>query len=299
MSVTRVSFGSNQIAIRTQLRKSQARYNAKILPTTTGRSVNHLYDDSSRMSNIFNTRGEIQRNQQYQANINMARIKLEYAESRISLAKDVFDRARDIALTAQDPTLSGSLSNELESQINDLKTELLTYANASFGGRYIFSGSDSDTLPFSGTPTAFNGNNVAVDIQINASVSVQVNFDGEEVFSGAGGGIDVFGVLDDLATAIGNANQTDIATEIGNIDTVLEQFLNAIADSGARSQKINAIESGILDDKLRFTTQLSDLQDADIAESISDLVKEENALRLSFESSTRIVQFLAEIRSQF
>ncbi|MBI4239275.1 MAG: flagellar hook-associated protein FlgL [Deltaproteobacteria bacterium] len=289
MASDRITFTSTQLLLQENLFEVQRQYNDKVMPATTGKKINYLSDSPTTTSRVMSLRNQVRTNDQYQSNLTLARLNLNFADNRLSQADTTMMKVREIVLRANDASVSGSMLNQLGEQIDDLKTELLTYANATLDGKYIFSGTAITTQPFSGTPTAFAGNSNALYIQATSTLRVQVNLDGNSIFSGSGGGVDIFDVLDDLKTDVQAGNAANIATDLTRLDTGLTQVRNARSDIGIRMQQIEVNETALSESRVQILSDLSLLQDVEIDKAISELVTRETALRLVFSTTSRVL----------
>lgn len=203
MPITRVSFASTQLAIRDNIFRAQRHYREASVPATTGRAVNFLSDNPLAITRIFSLRNQALANQQYQRNISESKTRMNFNETQLAEVGGVLNRSREIILRANDPTVSVSLRAQLSTQLGDLKTELLGYANAKLEGSFIFGGTDSDSTPFSGTPTVYNGTTTSVTAQITRSLAVQTNIDPKKYFMG------------NIATAASTDLLTNLHTDSG------------------------------------------------------------------------------------
>ncbi len=111
-----------------------------------------------------------------------------------------------------------------------------------------------------------------------------------------GSGEDVFDMLDDLAAAVISGDSTEITTHLDRLDRSIDQLMNGRAVIGVRLQQLSAVEDSLSEDSLRFAEELSNLQDADLDKSLSDLVSRETALRLVFASSSKVLQALSSLQ---
>lgn len=298
MPVTRITFTSEQQRLRDNLFRVQRDYEAASLPATTGKVVNNLSDNPTITSRILAFRSKVQSADQFQRNMTLGRLRINTADNQLGNAYEALLKIRNIALQASDPTTAATQLSQLSTQIGDLKTEILNYANGKLDGQYIFAGTATSTQPFSGTPTAFAGNTNALTVQVSTTTTVQLNFDGSIIFTGSGGGQDIFAAIDSLQTAVSTQSAAGIATGLSAIDTGMSQVLKARGDVGIRIQQLDSYESLLSDGRTQDLTSLSDLEDASVDDAFSKLVTRETALRLVFASSSRVLSAISGIQLQ-
>lgn len=186
MPVNRVTFSSNILLIRYNLSNVQRQYEKAAIAATTNKTINTLSDDSTVTSRLFNLRSVVVANEQYQKNSNEVGRKLNFIESQLSGAADVLQQIRDIGLQANIPTLGSDVREQLASQIAELKAQFMTFTNSRLDGKYVFSGTATDTPPFAdvGGVTVFQANSNSNFSQLNASLRLETTMDGNSVFTG-------------------------------------------------------------------------------------------------------------------
>ncbi|EKD42163.1 MAG: flagellar hook-associated protein FlgL, partial [uncultured bacterium] len=216
MSISRVTFSTNILTIQDNLRRVQDSYNKAAIPATTGLRINSLSDDTSQISRMFSLRSLVADNEQYQKNIGNAKQFLGFTENRITQASDVLERIREILIRGNDASLTGAQREQLADQIAELKEEFVGHANAQIDNRYIFAGAKFTTQPFTGTPTTFNGNTTITVNQVTATLQMNTNLDGNELFIG---NVDT-AVSGDLATTLKDSDGVNLDLESGDTITV-------------------------------------------------------------------------------
>ncbi len=298
MPIARITYSAQQLLIQNNMTRVQEHYQAAFGPATSGKRVNTISDDPSNISHLFSLRNRVKESEQYQSSVSNARLRLTYTDSRLGEAHDTIQRIIDVGMQGNDASITGSLRTQLAQQITDLKTELLSHANSQFESRYIFAGTATSTKPFAGTPVAFAGNSTIISIQANTSVQIDLNLDGDAIFTGAGGGQDIFSAIDALSTAVGTANSSAISTALDQLKTGLEQVDSARATVGIRQQQIDAIDSALSEDRISILDQLSKIEEVSIDEALTQLTVRETALKLVFSSSSRVLSVLGGLTLQ-
>ncbi|MBF0492342.1 MAG: flagellar hook-associated protein FlgL [Deltaproteobacteria bacterium] len=295
MAVSRLTFNTFNLSIANNLAKVQREYEQASVPVQTGYRLNNLSDDPTSISRLFSLKQDVNNNDQYQRNLTTAKLKLSFADDQLTSVNDLMSQVKDIALQANNSTISSSTLNQLSTQLGNLKTQLVGYGNAQYDNQYIFGGTATSTLPFSGVPTIFNGNSTAINVQANSTLQVQVNSDGAKIFTGTGGGQNLFALLDSLQTAVGAGDLTAITSLLPQLDSGLDQINQARADIGARTQQIDLVESSLSQDRLNTLSSLSDVQDVSIDQATTNLMTKETALRLVYASSNRLFSIIGTL----
>jgi len=126
----------------------QSKYNEVLEKLSTQKQINRPSDDPLGMMEILNLRTLKNSLTQYQKNIENARGWLNLTESKLDGAKEIVNRASEIAIAQANATASADTRRVAAQTVQQLIDELFTLANAKYGDSYLFSGSRTDTVPF-------------------------------------------------------------------------------------------------------------------------------------------------------
>jgi flagellar hook-associated protein 3 FlgL len=263
--------------------RSMAKFSERL---TTGKKINKPSEDATSTMKIMNYKVNIKEIEQYKRNISDAEAHLGFAETALSSAANILTRARELAVEAATGTLNPENRAAIAEEIANLRDELLSLANSKFRNRYIFAGFKTDTQAFD---SSFNyqGDSGEINVMIDRGATIAVNIPGNIAFSY--GGVTFMETLDDLVTALNNNDETGIGNAITNIDNALDQVANVRADIGARLNYLDGLKLTQEDRSITFQTFLSETEDTDIAETVSELAKAEIALQSLRQSSAQIL----------
>lgn len=121
-----------------------------------------------------------------------------------------------------------------------------------------------------------------------------INYSGGELLRGGtppgSTGTDIIGVFDNLITALGANDQTAVQAELPNLEDALSQVLSTRTDLGARMNRLEGQKNVIEEMKFSLTKVLSDKQDVDFMQVISDLTKQQTAFEAAIAASGKISQ---------
>jgi flagellin-like hook-associated protein FlgL len=98
-------------------------------------------------------------------------------------------------------------------------------------------------------------------------------------------GSDVFNTLIALRTALSNNQPDQVRTQIGNLDTALQEVNTEIGKIGSRMNSLEAKEGALESVGIDKQVLLSDIVDTDIASAISDL----NKYQIAFQASLKLL----------
>ena len=155
----------------------QSQYNSAMEQMASQKRINRLSDDPLGMTQLLGYRQGQASIDQYQKNIDSSNAWLSMTESKLNSAGDLLSQARELAVGQGTATATAETRSIAANNIEQLKQEMLSLANSTYGNRYLFSGSNTAATPFSST---------AQPASIDAPVAATANsFDGAVTTSGA------------------------------------------------------------------------------------------------------------------
>lgn len=117
---------------------------------STGLRVQSPADDPIAATRILQVNQTLAQYEQYGKNIAGAQTRLSVEEQALSDAQDVVDRVRELALQANNASLSDTDRESIAAELQELKQELVDIGNRQdANGEYLFSGYATETKPFS------------------------------------------------------------------------------------------------------------------------------------------------------
>jgi flagellar hook-associated protein 3 FlgL len=272
----RIADDSNYRNLLLDIQRIAERMQASQNQVSSGKRLTKPSDDPSAAADVVNVDAARAASAQYLDNAGTANSRLQIADNALDGVQQVTDRIRTLALMAQNGTSSPSLSVE---EIAGLRDQLLSYANTEFEGQYMFAGSNTDSAAYdkasNGTIT-YAGNSDEVKLQVGKASTLQSQIPGDQVFSGS---VDIFQTLTDLVAAMTSGSTGAIQTQV----TKLEQFSQNVSSSrtklGALMNGATAAQNELKQSDLTLVAHLSKLQDADLAQALSEFTQAQNALQ--------------------
>jgi len=243
-----------------------------------------------------------------------ASVNVEYDTSTADEVDETYDPNDVVTLSMQrseqtsggQPVAAGvpgtaSNASNLKSvslELVGIRDEVLSLANSSYLGQYIFAGSQGGTQPFtlnaSTTPNtvAYNGDGNVSYVETPAGQKVQLNVPGDEIFTAAGA--NVLGSLNALIadfssgapSATSVADLASLSSALGYVDqqrAVIDNSLNRLTTSanyasGESVQLLQAQDNLIQTDTASVSSQLSmaETQQAALTQVIAALDQQGN-----------------------
>jgi flagellar hook-associated protein 3 FlgL len=268
--------------------------NKASLVIATGKRIVELSDDPVGLTQVLNIKSTLSNIKQLGRNINLGKSWLSSSESALSNVQNLISDTK--ALTVQMASANTGAAQRASSAVTIQNTleEIISLANSEVGGRHIFAGSQTDTIPFtlSGSSVTYNGDDTGFTIRIDRNASLRIGHDGEDIFrpSGSGANDDIFQTLSDLKTALEGNNVSGIQTAMTKLDDHFDHISKKISDIGSKARRMEIKESIFQDMNISNTDRLSSLEDADIIEAIINLKAKELTYQAALTSSARMMQ---------
>ena len=119
---------------------------------------------------------------------------------------------------------------------------------------------------------------------------VTVNVTGDQVFGfAAGAGQDVFSVLDNLASQVAAGNASAVTGSIGNVDAALGRVNQGLAQIGSAGNRIEQALSLNASNAEIIRSQLSHVQDVDLAEATMNLQTQQVAYQATLGAMSKVL----------
>lgn len=270
---------------------------------SSGKRIQNLSDDPIGLVSVLDLRSSLANINQLQRNIDAGRSWLDMGESALTQVEDLLTQTKALCVEMASDTKGSTERRNAGTVVDGYLKQVLSLANTQVNGRYIFSGTETDTAPFvydeTATPpnVAYQGNATAFSVKISKDINVEVGRDGETVFGDDGfdwsdpaaGHTNIFKTFIDLKTALVNNDVAGIGAAMDKLDSHLETARTMISNTGAKILRLDAKEQIIQDLNLTYTDRMSKLEDADLAEAVLELKSKETAYKAALASSSQVM----------
>ncbi|MDO9219677.1 MAG: flagellar hook-associated protein FlgL [Thiobacillus sp.] len=283
--------GANRIGdLQNRLQKTQEQI-------ASGRRILTPSDDPVAATRALDVTQTQSINNQYAVNRQHAKNTLGQVEGTLTGVTSLMQDVKSTIIAAGNGTLSDTERGFMASELNGRLEQLLGFANSRDAtGNYLFSGFQSNTAAFAQTvpPAApgvvYNGDSGVQKLQVDATRQMAVNTPGSTVFQGGGqgGAADIFQTITDLVALLnvpGTANlTTGLATANTNLDLALDNVLTVRASVGVSLQELDTLDNVGADRNLQYSQILSELQDLDYTQALTQLSQQQITLEAAQKS---------------
>jgi len=209
-------------------------------------------------------------------NIESVGRELGRSETALGSMGDVLSRARELAVAMSNPVASAGDRGAVAQEVVQLRQSLIDLGNSRIGDRRLFGGSQTGTNPFDASGT-YTGDASTVAVGLYASATVQVTLDGGAVLAGTSGGPNVLESLDKLATALTADDIDGVRGELDTLDRGIDWLSQQRSLVGARMKLLDNLDNHLGTLEVQLVDQQSELEDADVVEAYSELVRTKTA----------------------
>jgi flagellar hook-associated protein 3 FlgL len=249
--------------------------NTAMLEMASGRKVNKPSDDPTAAAMLVENQAQSSHADQYLRNISSLQAQMQTTDSTLNSVVLALQQA--ISLGVQGA--------------NGIQSQLISLANLSFQGQFVFAGTATQSAPYVLDATQpsgvrYDGNAGANTVQVGEGLSVQVNLPGSQIFSSAGN--DVFQSVHDLITALQNNSGADAA--VTSVRSAFDHVTAQRVFYGNVMNQLTSQQTYLNNQKLQLASQQDTLGGADLAEAATRLLNAQNAHTAALEATGRIWQ---------
>ncbi len=129
------------------LNQTQLKAQEAALQISTGRSVNEPSDNPAAAALLVENNDEAIFNTGYLHNLTAINGRLSAADSTLSSVGSALQQAVDLGIEGANGTLSASDRAAIVAQLQEIQTQVISLANTSYQGNYLFAGTATAALP--------------------------------------------------------------------------------------------------------------------------------------------------------
>ncbi len=253
-----------------------------------GKQLSRPSDSPTGTTSALSLRSEIRIQEQYTRNTDDGLGWLGTIDTALTSANSQVNRARELVLQGMSSGAGGSVSarTALASEIENIRDALIGIANTTYLGRPVFGGAASGSVAYEKDGT-YNGQGGEVLRTIGDNTKVAVNSDGEKVFGKDDN--QLFKVLTDIADHLKNS-PGGLGDDLTRLDTSIKSMQTEVADVGARYNRVTQMRDTADTRILSLKTQLSDIEDIDLPQTIMELTLQQTAYQAALAATAKVVQ---------
>jgi len=244
---------------------------------STGVSVNSLSDNPVAAGQDYLLRSEESVNDNFVQAASTTSGMLQVTDSALGSVVTQVTQAISLATQGNNGTLNAGNLQSIANQLTGIREEVLSLANTSYQGQYLFSGSMTNTQPFSLNTTTspaltvYSGDSIQTSLQNPAGQDFTMNLPGSQIFgSGTSGVISTLSRLiqefsSGSSSSASIADTSQLNSDLQNVSqqrVVLDNSLSALQSSSTYTQtqttQLQAVQNTLVQaNTAEIATQLS------------------------------------------
>ncbi|MGE5258413.1 MAG: flagellar hook-associated protein FlgL [Hyphomicrobiales bacterium] len=265
---------------------------------STQKRINRPSDDPAGMGRVLGGRSTLAAISQYADNIKQGKTRLEFSEETLKTVDDLVQQARQTAELKSGGEVTADERAFAAEQVKEIYDQVLQLANSKLGGRYIFSGNQTDTEAFTRDANynaTYNGDGGSFRIPIAENVEVSVDADGRNYFQdAANGGVNIFDELRDLISGLENtdleAGSAQIRATVDPLEAAHVQIMDKRSEAGPKLYRLQATEEHWTNVSNTVQAAIDRDESADVTQAIIELKNLETAYESTMAAASRIIQ---------
>jgi flagellar hook-associated protein 3 FlgL len=283
----RISQNTTYLSFLRDLQIAEERMASAQSAVSSGKRILKPSDDPGAASDILRLSAEDAEALQFGRNIDTVSARLEAAEGILGGVENMVERVRNLALLSVSHTESADLYLE---EVRGLREQILSAANASHQGTYLFSGTLLKTVPFVQAPdttVSYQGNSTVMSLQVNRSMALQSQIPGDEIFTGA---VDIFQTISDLDAAMQAGDFTGINAQIQNLTAFTDVLATMRSRLGSTINVAASLKTELTSSGLARVKQREQVEAVNMAQAISELTHSQTSLQATLAVGARLSQ---------
>lgn len=271
--------------------QTQQQINTDLQQIASGESINVPSDNPAGAAQLVQNADQTAQADQFERSISSVQGNLQNADSTLNSVVTALQRAISLGVEGANGTLNSSDRAAIAVEVQGIQTQLISLANLSYQGTYVFAGTASNTAPYVVDPTSpsgvtYVGNSEVNQITVGNHFTVQTNLPGSSLFSSPGA--DVFQAVQDLITGLQSGTGIDAA--VGEVNAAYSYINQQRVFYGNAVNQLDSQQTFLSSETTQLSQQQNGIGGADLAKVISGLQTEETARQATLEAVAQTQQ---------
>ncbi|HWH21068.1 MAG TPA: flagellar hook-associated protein FlgL [Solirubrobacterales bacterium] len=293
----RVTEGMTARGVLTDLSNARTRLGTIQREISSTKRISKPSDDPFGTGRTLQLSSELEGFKQYKSNVSDGTGWVTATEASLSHITETLQRARELLVQGGNDS-NGQVAREgIAAEIEALTEAVKQEANATYDGRFIFSGTETETRPYElGANDEYAGNEGSIKRVIGSGVELPINVNIKELLGegNAAGDNKLLDVMRDIATDLrggteensNNLRGTDLTRLSDNLDeltrvrAVVGATTNRLSTAGTRLEQLEEASLG----------QLSQVRDTDMPQAIVEYTTQQTAYETALRAAANIIQ---------
>jgi flagellar hook-associated protein 3 FlgL len=285
----------NTIAyLQSQLTKAQNQ-------VSSGLAVNSASDAPDQVSAILQLHADIQQNSSIQTSLTAEQGSTQTADQSLQSAGTLLNQISTLAAEGQGLTATAATRQTLGQQVSSILQQVVSIANTSVDGQYIFSGDNAQNPSYqydaaTGTATRLQVSTATRQVQdgnggtFAAGPTANQIFDARDSSDNPVNGQNVFQAISDVISALNSNSTAGLQTASANLQSSSSYLNQQNALFGTVENNITAALATTSNLSLSLQTDLSNRQDANQSQAILEMQQYSTTLQAAMAAEAKMPQ---------
>jgi flagellar hook-associated protein 3 FlgL len=245
---------------------------------SSGNAVQQLSDNPAAVGENVLLATAISAADQYQQTSSSAQGMLQVTDSTLGSVVSQLTQALSLATQGNNGTLNAANEQAIATQLTGIRDEVLSLANTSYLGQYVFSGSVNST-PFtlnsatSPATVTYNGDSAVNPLTTPDGQSIALNLPGDQIFTVSGA--NVLGSLNQLIADYASNNITAAQNDINQLSSALSKVSEQRVALDNSLSRLTATAGYAQTQSTQLQSTQATLMQADLAQVSTELKNSE------------------------
>jgi flagellar hook-associated protein 3 FlgL len=293
----RVTEGMTARTVLSDLSNARTRLGTIQREISSTKRISKPSDDPFGTGRTLQLSSELEGFKQYKSNVSDGTGWVTATEASLSHITETLQRARELLVQGGNDS-NGQVAREgIAAEIEALTEAVKQEANATYDGRFIFSGTETETRPYElGANDEFAGNEGSIKRVIGTGVELPINVNIKELLGegNAAGDNKLLDVLRDIATDLRGGTEENAenlrGTDLARLSDNLDELTRVRAVVGATTNRLSTAGTRIEQLEEASLGQLSQVRDTDMPQAIVEYTTQQTAYETALRAAANIIQ---------
>lgn len=244
---------------------------------SSGLKVHTASDAPDEIGRMLQLRAGLESNAQTRTNLGRVKSEVDSAESTLENAVSLMDQVRTLGAEGASSFQTPESRQVLAAQVGTLLEQMVGLTQYKVDGRFIFSGDSDSVAPytFDGTATPpvslYGGTSATRAITLPNGSRIPIAATAQQIFDSPVAANNVFAAVTALRDALQADDETAIGTAVTQVSSASTYLNQQLGFYGTVQNQISQALKDADTQELQFKTELSGIEEADIASAILEL----------------------------
>jgi flagellar hook-associated protein 3 FlgL len=251
----------------------------------TGQTVNVPSDDPAAAAILVENSFQTTQADQFQRSIGSVQGEMQNADSALNSVITSLQQAITLGTEGANGTVNTADRQAIAVQVQGIQSQLLSLANLTYQGSYVFAGTATQTAPYvvdasSPSGVTYQGNEDVDSVTLGNDFTLQTNLPGPELFSASG--TDMFQSIEDLITSLQSG--TGISTAVNEVSSSMNSIDAQRVFYGNGLNQLSAQQTYLSSQTQQLAQEQNTIDGADLPNVISNLTNAQVSLQATLET---------------